>query len=402
MVVCDLDRPWSDTPFLLQGFCIKDTEDIESLKKYCKYVFIDLSVQSSGIHQKRSNNIPLEKNITDNKKTANKYEIELTKPEIIYEDSTSIKEELTVAKKVHSDFKLRFGELFKSIDLENKVDVRQLEAPVTNMVESILRNQDACIRLTTLKGINDYSYTHCIDSSILATTFGRYLGLPKEDLIALAWGALLFDIGKVKLPKELLTRKDNLTDEEFTIIKKHIDYSVALINEMDGIPKEAAEIAFTHHERFDGSGYPSGLKESAIPVFGRIAGLVDTYDAITNQRPHAQPVSPHHAINKLYEWRNTAFLEELVEAFIKCLGIYPIGTLIELTTGQIGIVISQNRIRHLRPKIMLILDSNKVAYGIYPVIDLFSETEDDEGNPLGIKDVLEPRSYDIEPSEYYI
>jgi HD-GYP domain-containing protein (c-di-GMP phosphodiesterase class II) len=297
---------------------------------------------------------------------------------------------------------LRFGELFKSIDLENKVDVRQLEAPVTNMVESILRNQDACIRLTTLKGINDYSYTHCIDSSILATTFGRYLGLPKEDLIALAWGALLFDIGKVKLPKELLTRKDNLTDEEFTIIKKHIDYSVALINEMDGIPKEAAEIAFTHHERFDGSGYPSGLKESAIPVFGRIAGLVDTYDAITNQRPHAQPVSPHHAINKLYEWRNTAFLEELVEAFIKCLGIYPIGTLIELTTGQIGIVISQNRIRHLRPKIMLILDSNKVAYGIYPVIDLFSETEDDEGNPLGIKDVLEPRSYDIEPSEYYI
>ncbi|OGT36330.1 MAG: hypothetical protein A2W28_07530 [Gammaproteobacteria bacterium RBG_16_51_14] len=400
MVVCDLDRPWLDTPFLLQGFCIKTTGEIETLKKYCKYVYIDASTRSSVVPGRHAASVP--GHITKTGNSPKPDAVFFTPSEPVYKDSISVKEELVTAINVHRDLTARFEELFKSIGSDKTVDIRRLEAPVTQMVESILRNQDACLFLTTLKGINDYSYGHCINSSILATTFGRYLGLPREDLTILAWGTLLFDIGKVKLPAELLKKQSSYTDDEFTIIKKHVEYSAQLIREMKEIPEEAVEIALTHHERFDGNGYPLGRKGPAIPAFGRIAGIVDTYDAITNIRPHAQPLSPHDAIKKLYQWRNTAFMEELIEAFIQCLGIYPIGTLVELTTGQVGIVISQNRTRRLRPKISLVLDSRKISYGISPVIDLIRETEDDNGNPLGIKNVLVPGSYGIDQNKYYL
>jgi hypothetical protein len=156
-----------------------------------------------------------------------------------------------------------------------------------------------------------------------------------------------------------------------------------------------------HHERFNGSGYPNGLKGKEIPIFSRMASIVDTYDAIINDRPYARAISPHEAIRELYDLRDIAFQAELVEAFIQAIGVYPIGTLVELSTGQVGVVISQNKIRHLKPKVMLILDQDKIAYKISPIIDLLHESTDKNGNPIIISNVLEPNSYGIKPEEIY-
>lgn len=155
----------------------------------------------------------------------------------------------------------------------------------------------------------------------------------------------------------------------------------------------------THHERFDGTGYPHGMSGTSIPMFGRIAAIVDSYDAMTSDRSYKKAITPHQALRVLYSECNKVFQEELVEQFIQCLGVYPTGSLVELTSGEVGIVISQNRMRRLRPKIMLILDSNKVALKGFETIDLDRK---DTARQLEISKSIDPGSYGIDPREYYI
>ena len=154
-----------------------------------------------------------------------------------------------------------------------------------------------------------------------------------------------------------------------------------------------------HHERYDGSGYPSGLVRDEIPPFARIAGIVDTYDALTTKRHYAKAVSPSDAIKILYEARDEDFQAELVESFIQAIGIYPAGTLVELSSGEVGVVVAEYRTRRLRPKVMLLLDANKNRLAISKLIDL-QETTDYSGSPsLSIKKSLEPEAYGIDLSE---
>lgn len=232
--------------------------------------------------------------------------------------------------------------------------------------------------------------------------FGRHLGLPKKDIKNLGMSALLFDIGKMKVPRELLIKPGRLTKDEYLVIRKHVQHSVEIIENIKGINDAVISIASTHHERFDGTGYPRGLRRNRIPLFGKIASIVDCYDAITSIRPYRKAISPTEALRMLYRQRNRAFQDELVEQFIQCLGVYPTGTLVELNTGEVGIIIAQNAIRRLRPKIMLILNKNKVAYDRFETLDLAIENVDDDGNLLDISRSLQPGTYGIDPKEYYL
>jgi hypothetical protein len=158
----------------------------------------------------------------------------------------------------------------------------------------------------------------------------------------------------------------------------------------------------THHERHNGSGYPNGLSGNRISIFGKIAGIVDCYDAIISERPFAYAMSPHDAIKKLYEWRDLDFQAELVEQFIQVVGIYPVGTVIELSDGRVGVVYAQNRVWRLRPQVMLLLDQNKDAYSNFDIINLMSETSDADGNSLDIVRSVEPGMYGIDPEQFYL
>jgi len=232
--------------------------------------------------------------------------------------------------------------------------------------------------------------------------FGRHLGFSKPELEDLAVGTLLFDIGKLQLPDGLLKKPGRLTDTEYSLIRRHVQFGAQMVREMKGTNKEIVSIVLHHHERHNGSGYPRGIIGNKIPVNGRIAALVDCYDAITSERAYSSAISSYDAVQMIYEWRDKDFQVDMVEQFIQCIGLYPTGTLVELSTGEVGLVLSQNRVRRLRPKVMLVLDSNKIAYAINPTLDLIEDPEDDEGHVIEIRRPLAPGTYGINAEDFYL
>lgn len=393
MYVYELDRPWLGTPFLFQGFTICADEDIRKLQECCKYVYI---IEDQRLEEPE----PLTA-VTTHSASSRKIK-GLPKKRTLYENKISVEKELGVAKEAYHNLTKEIYGLVQNIRLGQKISSKQISHAANHMVDSIIRNPDAFFWLSKLKKIDTYAYNHAIDSSALAVAFGRHLGFAKEGLNDIAIGVLLCDIGNTRLPRKLLSKPGRLSRDDRDIIKQHVTYSVEIMKESQGISEVAIEIAYTHHERFSGNGYPRGLAGNDIPIGGRIAAIVDYYDAITSDRPYNPGLPPHLAIRKLYERRSSDFQEELVEQFIQTLGIYPTGSLVELSTGEVGIVIHQNRSRALRPKIMLILDKDKVAYGIFPTIDLITDPKDEDGNIIEIAKAVEPRTYGIDPKDYYM
>jgi HD-GYP domain-containing protein (c-di-GMP phosphodiesterase class II) len=202
---------------------------------------------------------------------------------------------------------------------------------------------------------------------------------------------LLQDVGKVKLPARLLDKEGSLTAEEMETCKGHVAHSVAILKNTTGIPTELPGLASLHHERYDGSGYPHGLKANQIGLFGGIAALIDCFDAITQQRPYGEAVAPSNALDMLYKSRDVHFDGGLVEQFIQCIGIYPVGALVELYTGEIGIVIAQNPTMRLMPRVLAALDSAKRPLKPPQVVE-----------KAKIKRTLERGSVPIDPSEFFL
>lgn len=394
MFVSGLDRPWLDTPFPFQGFEVKGNEELAQLKEICEYVYIDTArgigandyLSDTGLNTQAALEALASKSDADP----------------VYKDTVTVEQELKVAKVSHEKACEIIGDFM--VDARNGKELRvdAVESVVEGMVESIVRNPDAFIWLSKLKQKDSYTYSHSIDVCALMIAFGRHLGLPKDQLAVLAQGALMFDIGKMRLPSELLNKPRKLNVKEYELVKRHVEFGVSILQRTPGIHKDVIAITVTHHERYNGSGYPRGLRGDKIPFFGRMAAIVDCYDAITSNRPYCEGLTPHEAVRKLYEWRNVDFQDELVESFIQCLGVYPTGTLIELSSGEIAIVLSQNRVRRLRPKVMLVLDSNKQNVGTYPTVDMATTLEDADGVPLEILKAVDPREYNIDPKEFYL
>ncbi len=393
MFVAGLDRPWLETPFPFQGFVIKDTEELRQLENLCKYVYIDTAL-GVGADSYLSDQTTTEQALENLARSA------ISDP--VYHDTVSVEEELEIAKDKHEKACELVGDFMESARKGKELRVDAVKPVVDGMVESIIRNPDAFMWLTKLKQKDAYTYSHSIDVCALAIAFGRHLGLPKDQLAILAQGALMFDVGKMRLPSELLKKPRKLDAKEYELVKRHVEFGVSILQKTNGIHKDVIGITVTHHERYNGAGYPRRLRNENIPLFGRLASIVDCYDAITSDRPYSKGLSPHDAVRKLYEWRNVDFQEELVESFIQCLGIYPTGTLVELSSGEVGIVVAQNRVRRLRPKVMLILDANKQLVGTLPTLDLATAIEDVNGNPLDIVGAVDPAVYNIDPKEYYL
>jgi len=394
LYVSRLDRAWVDTPFMFQGFYIHDDSDITELKKHCLFVYVDANRERLSSDQ-----------LLTLKATADSVpclDAGLPVRKVHYNDTTDVEDELVYSKQCHSQLTQMVDNIIADVEAGKTINIKETKSIVSNMVESVARNPDAFLLLTKLRDTDTYTYHHAMDVSILSVVMGRHLGLSKKELQDLAIGTLLFDIGKMKLPPRLLNKPGRLTDEEFALVKKHVEYSVEIIQSIKGISQSALEIARYHHERHNGCGYPEGLHGTQIPVFARIAAIVDCYCAITRNRCYNRAISPHEAIKQMYEWGGIDFQMELVEQFIQCLGIYPTGSLVELTTGEVGVILSQNRFRRLRPKVMLILDPRKIAYEHFPIIDLIKETEDEEGNELEIIAAHEPGSFGIDPKTFYL
>ncbi len=391
--VSELDRPWVDTPFPFQGFKVSKEKEIRMLRDLCEYVFIDTDKGVVPPESGPSGTPELPKDVPP---------APIPRPEVEYTTEVDMEDEISVATEIHTALSTEIQHFMDQVRANNKIDLAAISNIVGQMRDSMIRNPNAFVYLSRLKAKDLIAYNHCMQCSAYALAFGRQLGLPSDQLHELAMGALLLDVGKLKLPSKLLNKNSSLTLAEFEVVKQHVRFSLAVVENSPNVSARAIKMIETHHERFDGSGYAGGLKGGQIPLFGRIAGIVDFFTAVTNERVFAPSMSPHDAMMHLYEQRNTLFQSELIEYFIQTMGAFPIGTLIELSTGEVGIVIAQNEVRRLQPRVLVVLDEDKKNIGISPIYDLMQETSTKDGVPLKIVRSLPPGEYGIDPAEYYL
>jgi len=427
MYVAQLDRPWLETPFLFQGFYIRDQDEIRDLQAYCNYVYIlqeDIPGDpNSNLAARRRppDSMPGERALRAGKrrfqlpfifrrrergeeeKTPPPEPEPYTQPGEFYPETETVENELKTATAIHDDAVVTVHEVMSNLRVSDRLDVQRLEAAVTPMVNSILRNPAALSCLVRLQQKDDYLYHHSLASLVWATILGRHIGLNHEDLNVIALGALLLDVGKTRLPDELLHKTGKLDEKEMALVRKHVPLGLDILDETPDLDPRVKEMVAHHHERWDGSGYPEGLKGTQTPVFGRIAGIVDAYDAMITPRPYAQPMSSYEAFRKLRALADIEFQSELIDQFTQAIGVFPTGTLVELNTGQVGVVTKQNRVRRLRPEIMLIMSPEKTFMESFPVVDLNKESFNDEGrHSLWIERGLAPGSFGIDPTEFFL
>jgi putative nucleotidyltransferase with HDIG domain len=405
--VCGLDRPWEGTPFLFQGFVIETDTELEILRRLCKVVYVDVTVEDAeelrSAASRTAYRAPSDSGAPDQIALLTE-NLTASMARVPARDPTSLEAELTAAKAVYSEAKSAIGSVLDHLRRGGALDVPHLQSVVGSMVNSVFRNRDAMSWLASMKSKDEYLYSHSLSSSVWALAFGRHLGLDKETLALVGTGAILLDIGKTRVPTELLKKPGKLSDPERQLIRAHVDHGVKLIEAASDIDRRIVEMIATHHERLNGDGYPHQLKGDEIPLLGRVAAIVDCYDAMISQRSYATAKSTYDAVRELKQLGGIAFSSEMVELFIQAVGVFPTGTLIELNTGEVGVVTGQNRYRRLRPEVMLILDANKKVREDFSTVDLLACDENTgKGEPsLWIARGLERGAYGIDPSEYFL
>jgi HD-GYP domain-containing protein (c-di-GMP phosphodiesterase class II) len=391
MYVSRLDRPWIQTPFLLQGFYIEDETTICSLVKYCDFVYIDTNLGiKAEMYVDFTPVTQTKQSLTSNKQVEGI--LDTGKKVVEYVDKRTTVEELPEAKAALEKASECVARIMDHDFDKGKLDIVTIKTAVEHILESMIRNSDAFMWLAKMRQHDACSYQHSVQNCALGIAFGRHMGLHKRELNTLAMGLLLMDVGKIKLPKELLTKRTPLTPAETTVMRKHVAFTVEILRRTQGIDEHVINIALTHHERYDGSGYPNGLIGVQTPAYGRMAAIIDCYDAMITTTPYRAAIPEHKALQNIYNLRGKAFQTELVEQFMQCMGVYPTGSLVELSSGAVGAILSQNTQQKLKPKVLLLLDENKRPYKKRNVFDLSKQDK----IPLHIAKSLENNSYGVD------
>jgi putative nucleotidyltransferase with HDIG domain len=336
MFVSKLDRDWLDTPFLMQGFVVETLEDIDLVAQYSEYVWVDKLVVEW---------IPPESRVVADS---------MIKRTALYQNKSDAKQEHSQALSTYKQARRLTKTLLDDLRFGTSIDVDQVKSTVNDCMYSILRNPDALIWMSRMRNEDEYTSEHCLNVCILAIAFGRHLSMSEEDLQKLGICGLLHDVGKMRVPNEILNKPDKLTEKEFNIIKAHSIHGRNLLMSSSGLPDIAVDVAYSHHEKVDGTGYPRKLSAAGISDFTRMITIVDAYDAMTAHRCYSRAKPSTEALKTIFKDRGTHFDERLALEFIKCVGLYPPGSMVELVNGLVGIVLQTNqKYRHL-PKIIVI------------------------------------------------
>lgn len=503
MFVADLDRPWVDTPFLLQGFTIEDDEQIAALRTHCEYVIVDrarsvgdqfeaapsggpaqqpapatANLQSAAAAQPSKARLkPVEAPAAPGKATPKLKMIRLedvsrgasrpapgggdedeesgdsmfgrvlgglkgmlgggggarkpapaprpaaipeAQPETpqefearasllppgiqvqTYQNVVSVEEEAPRAREVISQSTDLLDKLVQDIRLGQSFEVERVEEIVDDMVDSIVRNPQALMWVAKLREQDITAYGHGLQVSVYLTSFGRHLGFPRAQLSQLAQVGLLLDIGKIRLPRELLQKQGRLTDVEFDSAKAHVQHGIEILKETPNFPRDVLAGIEQHHERMNGSGYPKGLVGEEIGIYGRMAGIVDCFAALTNHRPYAAAVSSYEALRSIAAWGGEYFHEPLVQQFVSSVGVFPVGSLIELNTGEVAIVVEHSKVRRLKPRVLVVTDPDKQPVSYPSMLDLLYNPKRGGDEAAFIKRGLAPGAYGLDLKDFYL
>lgn len=376
LYVAELDRPWAGTPFLFQGFLIETDEDLAQLKSVCKFVVVDEA-------QSQISAAELGESVDDGKSEAT--DIAPLGLEIAKHGT----ERLTTAGAA-AQINLR-GLSVASVQngmLSQKIQACQ---SVTQKLIHDSSNPNRMLQQANLRVEEDRETRHALNTAILAVAFGRHLGYAENQLKFLGMATLLHDIGKIDLPAKILNKSGGLTEEEFRLVKLHPAHGYDLLQATGGLPTEILEAVRCHHERLDGSGYPKGLKDDAVPPQALIIALADTYETLTTPNPYALPLTPVTAIQRIRSTGATGFGQDLLQKFIHFMGIYPIGSLVKLSNNDIAVVYASEERQRLRPIIIVVQDGQGRSVFPHRTINLATLPAE----KLSITEVVNPVQYKV-------
>lgn len=392
MYVSELDRPWIETPFLFQGFRITNQDELDKLTEICEFVLVDVEKSKVPINKGRVVASEPKEQLAVVKKQTKPY-------------TKTFEEEYDQAKQIYVESQKYVNNLFKDIRLGKNIAMTEVTDTITPLADSIFRNPDTLTLLSNIKEANEELETHSINCCILSLTFARHLGFDKSKTIELGIAALLHDIGETQIPNDILKRRGNLSAEEQQILQSHTTIGASMLSEVNGIPHSAISVAQHHHERANESGYPDKLSLDNIGLFTKIISVIDVYDTLTTGTGSQPPLSCSDALKHMYDWRNDLFDPAVVEQFIQCLGIYPIGSAVELNTGDMGIVISIPEKSRLTPSVMLIKNAKGQTY-LPPRIanlSLLNKAARETGSDMiEINKVIVPESFDLDLKNFVL
>ncbi len=396
MYVSRLDRPWTETPFMFQGFVLKTEQQLNALRKYCKHVYVDPEKHEVVEPPKLAAAAPV-KRVTEPPEAREKI-----RGNVVYKEIATVEEELPRAATAFTRSSAVVASLSQALRAGQVLDGVRAKEAVTQITDSVVRNPDAMMLLSMIREKSAQTLSRAVEISVYMTAFGRFLQLPRDRLEVLSMMGLLQDSGMLKLPAGLPDRRGALSPAEEEVFRTHIPLGVEILSKTSGLPADLPGLASLHHERYDGSGYPRGLKGNAIPLLGSIAAIVDTFDMLTAPRPYGEHMSPSTALHVLFQNRGTMFHAAAVDQFIQCVGAFPVGSVVELNSGEIGVVIAQNMVRRLQPRVMVVQDKDGNPIHPHKILDLVNEPKISPDEVYRIRRTLESDKVKIDPKELFL
>ncbi len=361
MFIHDLNLDWMDHPFVRNKFVIQNDEEIAK-------------ITATGVHEVY---IDTERGLDlADAPTLEEVNAELDADLLRIAEAPSpiirisYGEELARAQKIHLQATNAVKTVMRDVRLGQAIQLENVANVVEDITESVLRNSGALVGLSAIKDKDEYTFLHSVSVCTLMVTFAQSMGLDR-DLIRLAgMGGLLHDTGKMKVPNNILNKPGRLTEAEFAIMRTHPEEGWKILKDIDGMEAIPLDITLHHHERMDGTGYPYKLPGSEISQMAQMAAVVDVYDAITSDRCYHVGMPATEGLRKLWEWSKFHFNPELVQAFMRTVGIYPVGTLVRLESGRLGVVLEQNEGSLLQPKLKVIFSTKSNTYITPAIVDL--------------------------------
>lgn len=486
MFIAELDRPWLDTPFLLQGFLIDSQIELDTLRRYCRYVYVDLELSNSALADAiRSAELSAEPpadataplrfdTVLDEKAPARprpqrpvrircdvkisqqtrerfrdfirataiapsesdrgpawRRALDWLRPALPgrssvrirssplapgealecrlpagivlrhYVDRAPIEAELPRARMAFAVGERALETLVADVRHGRVPDVQQVSGAVDEIVDSMVDNPDALMWVARLREESIQTYQHGVKVALYLVALGRQLGFPRRELANLGMIGLLADVGKTRLPQALLEKPGMLAPAEYNIIKEHVRLGLeALASSVQLAPAIVEGIA-QHHERLDGSGYPKGLRDDEIGIYGRMAAIADSFAALITSRAYANACAPQDALMNLYEWAGSSFHEPLVEQFVQAVGIAPVGSFVELSNGEVAAVLAHNRVRRLEPRVLVLTAPDKTPLSEPFERDLLHRPKGTEAGRIRIVRGLAAGAYGLRLHDYH-
>lgn len=400
MYISKLDRPWLETPFIFQGFEVREQAEIDMLQRYCSVVYIDVEKGKLSddqvrrlIQMQQQAGKPQRQVARRKAKEPGRFSRWLQKllmriglyrqavslassGQEGYRIQTTVRAEADAARDAYKILAKQHRQMMDRATVKPQVLTDDLREAVQPAIDSVLRNPNALAWTVFSRKRSSENYNRSVGTAIWCLMFGRHLEFDREMLEDLAMGGMLLDIGNAMIPKSIAATAGAISGEQRNLLRQHIEFGSQILASSQGIKQSVADMVGCHHERFDGSGYPRGLHGNQIPPFARIAGIADSYDAMTSESPYSKPMAAYDAARALNEMRGKEFAAEVVEQFIAAMGMFPVASVVELNDGSVGVVLEQNPNNVLRPKVLLLLDENR--------------------NPLPEREVLEMRDLPLD------